>query len=86
MVSPENFRKNIIGFDVEIAGHGTMVFTRLAQYHAVVNVTTFVAMAINFSPLNQPILPESLLVCKECRLYSIQCRAIHRVYMHLLRY
>ncbi|KIW54625.1 hypothetical protein PV05_06974 [Exophiala xenobiotica] len=79
LVSPETLQKHGIEFDIHVAGPGQMVVTRPEQYHAVVNITRNMAIAINFAPPDRAVRPDDLCVCSKCGLYALQCEGIRKV-------
>ncbi|OAP53769.1 hypothetical protein AYL99_12035 [Fonsecaea erecta] len=82
LISRKTLTENGIEFDVLIAGPGDLVFKDMRQYHAVVNITNCVAMAINFIPLGKPFLTKDLLVCPGCGLYHLKHENIRQVRYH----
>ncbi|KIW25500.1 uncharacterized protein PV07_08666 [Cladophialophora immunda] len=80
LIGPETLTANDIEFDIHIAGPGDLVFTRPRQYHAVINVTPCVAIAVNFLPLGQPFLRKDLLlvVCPKCGLYNLDLEHLQK--------
>ncbi|OAP55609.1 hypothetical protein AYL99_09760 [Fonsecaea erecta] len=69
LVSPEVLATESIKFDIHVAGSGDLVFTRPRQYHAVVNVTDCLAIAINFCPVGSAPVPK-VVACSRCGLYT----------------
>lgn len=78
LVSPETLAEMDIGFDLILAGPGDMVVTAPGQYHAVLNLTTCFAIAINFALPEDPVLAPTV-VCPECGLYGLEHPALKRL-------
>ncbi|EJT68169.1 hypothetical protein GGTG_14254 [Gaeumannomyces tritici R3-111a-1] len=71
-ISPKELRRAGINFDLVVAGPGDAVVTARGQYHEVVNMTSSLAVAINFQLPSEPIFPGSTWrVCQECGLYAL---------------
>ncbi|TPX14842.1 uncharacterized protein E0L32_004951 [Thyridium curvatum] len=72
MVSPARLEAEGIKFDIEVCGPGEMIVTRPRCYHQVVNFSTCLAIAINFTLPGEPIIPENTPVCPECGFFPLE--------------
>ena len=68
IVSPDKLRKEKIEFEMKLAGPGDLIVTHPREYHMVVNMTDNFALAINFLPPGNPVVPGDTPVCPECGL------------------
>ncbi|KAK5994699.1 Lysine-specific demethylase 4 [Cladobotryum mycophilum] len=60
-----------IKFHLVCAGPGDMVITSPNQYHYVVNMTTNLAVAVNFLFPQEPIARKQTFLCKDCGIYPL---------------
>jgi hypothetical protein len=79
LISMETLQNEGIEFDIHIAGPGQVVMTKPRQYYAVVNITKNMAVAINFTPPDEPIMDYDLPVCPECGLHPLPDDKMRRI-------
>jgi hypothetical protein len=79
VISPETLRKNGIKLRLDLQGPGELKVTRARSYHMVVNMTDSFAVAINFLPPSEPIVPRPTNMCPQCGLYPLNINGVRKV-------
>lgn len=72
LIAPRLLKKHDIGYQCILAGPGDLVVTSPGQYHAVVNLTTNLAVSINFILPEDNMFPEPIIACPRCALHEIK--------------
>lgn len=77
ILPPSDLQKAQIRFRIICAGPGDMILTSPNQYHYVINITTSLAISINFLLPQEPIARKETLLCKDCGLYPLANQIPH---------